>query len=401
MTIGVFNTSNLTTDLPAKSFASMLTRLMPNGTAPLFGMTSMIEKTETAVSTEHGYFSKTMLFPEVTINASQLAGDTTLTVVSSANILPGMILRNQTTGENFIVNTIASGTSITVTRAIGTVAAAGMSATQKCYQVGNAFEEGSVRPAAQNIYPVRITNYTQIFRNSWALTDTVRAVQVIAGETNIAESKQDCVGFHAADIEKALFFGQKFSGTRNSMPFRTMDGLYNIIATNAPANITAAGGTTNYTQFEAALDPVFNTTTDPKVANERVLFVGGSARKVINNIGRLNGQYTLVDGQTSYGLQFQTFKTTRGTFRLIEHPLFNSNADWMKMAIAVDFSAFNVAYLGDRETQHKGYNAAGQEIASDNGIDAVGGTLTTEMTALLKNPQACAVITGLTTAAVG
>ncbi|MGK3946225.1 hypothetical protein ABK046_48725, partial [Streptomyces caeruleatus] len=85
---------------------------------------------------------------------------------------------------------------------------------------------------------------------------------------------------------------------------------------------------------------VFNQTTDTKVANERVLFVGGAAKRVLNNIGRLNGTYNITDGQTSYGLQFSTFKTSRGTFRTVEHPLFNSNADWAKMAVAVDLSSF-------------------------------------------------------------
>src|SRR5258708_33108395 len=101
------------------------------------------------------------------------------------------------------------------------------------------------------------------------------------------------------------------------------------------------------------LDPVFNQATDPKVANQRVLFVGGIAKKVINNIGRLNGTYFMVDGQTSWGLQFSTFKTSRGTFNVVEHPLLNSNTSYSKMALAVDLSTFNVAYLGDRKTQNK------------------------------------------------
>ena len=37
----------------------------------------------------------------------------------------------------------------------------------------------------------------------------------------------------------------------------------------------------------------------------------------------------------------------------------------------------------------------------DNGIDAVGGTLTTELTCTIKNPPANAIIYGLTAAAAG
>jgi hypothetical protein len=37
MSAGIFTSANLTQDLAKKSFANMITRLMPNGTAPLFG----------------------------------------------------------------------------------------------------------------------------------------------------------------------------------------------------------------------------------------------------------------------------------------------------------------------------------------------------------------------------
>ncbi len=394
-----FSTINGTTDFVKKSFSAMITRLMPNGAAPLFGLTSML-KDETAVQVEHGFFTKTMIFPSITLSgAGQIAGDTTFTIVANSNLIPGMAFRHNVTGEIIVINTVASTTSITVTRAAGTVAAAGMGASTVLYQVGNAFEEGSTRPSAVSIQAVRVTNYTQIFRNSWALTDSARATQVIAGDTNVAESRQDCAAFHAVDIEKAVFFGQKFSGTRNNQPFRLMDGIINQVTVNAASNVTTAAATTNYTQLEAALDVVFNTTTDPKVSNERVLFVGGAAKRVLNNIGRLNGTYQLVDGATSYGLQFSSFKTSRGTFRMIEHPLFNSNVDWAKMAIAVDLSSFNLAYLGDRKTMASEYGVSGQAI--ENGIDAVGGSLTTELTTLVKNPAANAIIYGLTAAAAG
>lgn len=406
MSTGIFTTAQHTADLPKKSFAGMITRLMPNGTAPLFGLTSMLDS-ETAVQTEHGFFSKTMLFPQFRLNAAVANGtDTTFTVVDSSQLLPGQIHRIDSTGENIIINAVISATSIQVTRGVGTVSAAAVADQVYAYQVGNAFEEASPRPNSLIINPVKITNLTQIFRNTWAISGTVKATQMIAGEGNDAESRQDCAAFHAADIEKALFFGQKSQGTRNGQSFRTMDGLINIVGNIAyyppymgAVNVTTAGATTNYTQLETALDPVFNQTTDPKVANERVLFVGGLAKKVLNNIGRLNGTYYMVDGQTSWGLQFSTFKTSRGTFRVIEHPLFNTNSSWQKMAVAVDLSSFRLAYLGDRKTKNEEFGADGK--AADSGIDAVGGTLTTELTCVVKNPPANAVIYNLTAGAQG
>lgn len=394
-----FSTINGTTDFVKKSFAGMITRLMPNGQAPLFGLTSML-KDETAVQVEHGFFTKTMVFPNLNLDAVVADGvATTFTVASTTNVLPGMLMRAQSTGEVILILTVPNGTSVTVRRGVGTIAAAAIANDVNFYQVGNAFEEGSLRPSALSIQAVRVTNLTQIFRNSWALTDTARATQVIAGDTNMAESRSECAAFHAVDMEKAIFFAQKYSGTLNSQPIRTMDGLINQVTINAAANVNTAAATTNYTQLEALLDVCFNTVTDPKVANERVLFCGGAAKRVLNNIGRLNGTYQLVDGATSYGLQFSSFKTSRGTFRMIEHPLFNSNTDWAKMAVAVDLSSFNLAYLGDRKTQSSEYGANGQALES--GIDAVGGSLTTELTCLVRNPAANAIIYGLTAAAAG
>lgn len=405
MSTGMFTSAQHTQDLVRKSFAGMITRLMPNGAAPLFGLTSMLQS-ETALQVEHGFFTKTMLFPQLDITGNALASDTTLVVASTQNVLPGMIMQVSSTLENVLINNVISPTQVQVQRGVGTVAPAAITAPVSAHQVGNAYEEASLRPNALIINPVRITNFTQIFRNTWAISDTVRSTMMIAGDTNVAESRTDCAAFHAADIEKALFFGQKSQGTRNGQPFRTMDGLINIVGNlsyypsyYAAANINTAGSTTNYTQLQGFLDICFTQTTDPKVANERLLFVGGTAKRVINDIGRLNGTYHMVDGQTNWGLQFSTFKTARGMFRVIEHPLFNSNLVWSKLMVAVDVSTFRVAYLGDRKTQNKDFNAGAE--AQDNGIDAVGGTLTTEMTCLVKNPPANAVVYNMTAAAAG
>lgn len=403
MPVGTFNTSLLTTDLAKKSFSSMITRLMPNGAAPLFGITSML-KEDTAYQYEHGYFAKTMIFPSGVLNGAIADGvATTFTLVSTTNLLPGMILRADTTGENVLILTVPSGTQITVRRGVGTVAAAAIANSVNLWMVGNAYEEASVRPSSLLILPTRVTNYTQIFRNTWAVSGTTAATSVIAGGTPDAESRQDCAMFHATDIEKALLYAQKYQGTLNSQPLHTMDGLLNILATSAAGNITTLAATTTWTQLEAALDPAFNQVTDPKNPAMRALFVGGIARRVIHAVCRLNSTY-YIQGQTSeWGLQFDTIKTPRGTFNLIEHPLLNAYGaatTWAKMAIGVDLATFGLAYMQGRKTKNSEFNGQGSP-AVDNGIDAVGGTLTTELTCLAKNPSANVQLLNFTAGAVG
>lgn len=403
MPVGTFNTSLLTTDLAKKSFSSLITRLMPNGQAPLFGITSML-KEETAYQYEHGYFAKTMIFPSLTLSAGgQLIGDTTFTVLDTTNILAGMVLRVDSTGENVLVLTVPTGTTITVRRAFGTVVAAGIAASIRLWMVGNAYEEASVRPASLLITAVRVTNFTQIFRNTWAVSGTTAATTVIAGGTPDAESKNDCAMFHAIDIEKALIYAQKYQNTLNSQPIHVMDGLLNILLASAATNITTLGATTNWTQLEAALDPVFQQVTDPKNPNMRALFVGGIARRVIHAIARLNSTYYIQGQTTEWGLQFDTIKTPRGTFNIIEHPLLNAygaTTTWAKMAIAVDLSSYGLAYMQGRKTKNSEFNGQGSP-AVDNGIDAEGGTLTTELTCLVKNPAANAQLLNFTAGATG
>jgi hypothetical protein len=401
MAVGLLSSANAPQNLNAISFAQAITRLMPNGTAPLFGLTSLL-KDETAANIEHGYFSKTMIFPFVKINngAGYAAGDTTFTVDTYTNVVPGDLIRVDRTGEVMMVNTTPSATSITVTRAVGTVAAAALLDDDDLFTIGNAFEEGSVRPSAVAIIADRYVNNTQIFRNSWAVTKTAAAIPQIAGAGYVSESKQDCAAFHAMAIEKALFFGQKFMGTKNGQPLHTMEGIIARVTASAPGNITTLGATTNWTQLEAALDKTLETVTDPKGGNIRTMFVGGTARRVLHNIARLNATYQIQTMETSWGLQLDMLRTPRGTFELIEHPLFNAYgaaSTWAKMAVIGDLNAFSMAYL--RKTSDAAYNASGALV--DNGIDAEGGTLTTELTCTIKNPAAFGILYNFTAAAAG
>lgn len=396
-----FNSLNTAApDYLAKSFAANMVRYAPNGMAPLFALSSMLGD-KTAASVEHGYFAKTMVFPSATLTAAVADGvAATVTVASTATQVVGDLLRAQSTGEILRVTAINSATQLAVARGVGQIAAGAIANGVKLYGIGNAFEQGSNRPASRLMIPTRVMNFTQIVRNSWALPGTLEAIKTIVGEGNVAESRMDCGLFHAADIEKAIIFGQRSASTVNGQYMTTMDGLVEVVRRLAPAaNTNTAAATTNFTQLEAMLNPCFNVINDGRNGNERTLFVGGTARTVINNIGRLNGTYQLVDGQTNFGLQFSTFKTSRGTFKMIEHPLFNSNDDWSKLAIAVDLPTFKLAYLPGRKTQNREYNMSGTPV--DQGIDAVGGTLTSELTTEIINPAANAVIWGLTAAAVG
>ena len=56
--------------------------------------------------------------------------------------------------------------------------------------------------------------------------------------------------------------------------------------------------------------------------------------------------------------------------------------------------------MSGRKTQSREFNVSGN-VAVDNGADAVGGTLTSELTCLVRNPAANGVVYNLTSGAVG
>jgi hypothetical protein len=413
----MFNSGNLTpADLQKKSFAGAIARYQPNGTAKLVALSSMLKR-ETAINTTHGYFSRSMVFPFVTVNGSRVAGDTTLVVddtsiaANGSPMIPGMILRTALY-ELVLVTAVASSTSMTIVRAFGSVAAQGIADNEILYMVGTAYEEASARPLPYSLDTIQVSNYTQIFRNSWAVSGSASAVQVIAGNKADAENKADCMAMHARDVEFMSLFGQQKTGVNvNGKPIRASEGLEGNIMRLASGNVTNVVGATSYTSLETMLDKCFNTNIEGNAMNERILFVGGVARRVINNIGRLNSNgsgWTTTSGETEFGMQFDSFKIARGTFHMIEHPLLNAygaGAPQAFTAIAVHLPTFNYAYLGGRDTKAEDYGLGGSVlqagVTDQSGVDAMGGSLTSELCTQIKLPAANAIIRNLNAAAVG
>lgn len=397
-----YNTNDLPIDLAEKSFAANIARIMPNGTAPIYAISGLAKK-KVAKQIEHGYWTKTMEFTSVALTAEAAAGATTLTVASTQGVVPNHILRvakdfnagDFVAPENIRVISVDNATTLTVERGFANTTAGTIADASVLPAVGNAHPEGSTRPTHRAIVAKRILNNTQIFRNGWAQSKTLAAVKQIVGKGTVQENRDDCAAFHATDIELATLFSRISNEVdpQTGEPLHTMDGLEALIEKHAPQNLKQAGATTDYAELEELLDSVFDQKTDMMNGNRRSIFCGSIALRVINNIGRLSGEYQLTDGQTNFGLSFSTFTTTRGKFDLIEHPIMNTNPEWKKMAVILDLSSFDFAYLEGRDTEVTWING---DNKSTDGTDATGGVLTTELTIELQNPFACGIIYGLT-----
>lgn len=395
---GIFNATKNPSELNMKSLASLILRRFPNGAAPLFAMTSQTGRSKAKAST-HGYFTKTMVFSRVVTSAAYVAGDTTLAVVSTAGIVPGMVMHNPTTGENVRVLTVPSATSLTVTRGFGRIAAGAIASGATLVAVGNAHEENSARPSPRSIQAIYVSNFTQIFRNAWALTDTARASYAELGYSNIAENKQDCVNFHSTDIEAALFFGQPKMDTTGTQPIHSTQGIIDAVTQYASANVNTAGSTTTYDQLIGYLEGAFQYSTSLGESKTRVLFGDSQAIKVLNAIGKKYvGDVSVTQAENSFGMVFNKFRFYKGEINMIEHPLLNGLAVQPGLAVVVDLPAIKMAYMDGRDGKIENYGVGGSSYGVD-GVDGQGGSLTSEFALELINPASCAVIRGLTAAA--
>lgn len=391
LSTGLFNTNLNPAELNTRSFAGQILRRFPNGSAPIFAISSQSGKSKAKAST-HGYFSKTMAFVNTTSGATTNVA-TLLVMATTVGMTVGMVLFNPRTRENVRVTAVVNGTDLTVVRGFGRVAAAAVNAADVWIQIGTAFEEGSNRPSARRLTTVYVPNYTQIFRNAWALTDTARASLTEAGYGNVAEDKKDCAMFHAVDIESAIIWGQSKMDTTGATPIHATQGIIDAMEQYCPANTNTAASTTSYDQLVAFLEPAFAYSTDMSNAKERTAFCDNTAMKVINQIAKASGVVQIQNGQTNFGLRFTQFNFYNGTINLVTHPLFNGLSRTGTMLI-MDMPALKLAYMDGRDTKTEEYNTGGKIV--ENGVDAVGGSLTTEFAVELINPYACALIDGLT-----
>lgn len=393
-------------DIVKKDFGQTILRYQRGGAAPIFAMLSALQ-TGTADNVTHGYYGKGMLLPSVQLNGSVLAAATTFTVDDSSQILPGDILAASYSGEKILVESVASATSITVRRAVGTVAAANIADDTVLTKVGTASEEASSRPGALSWNPTQFVNYTQIFRTGWAVSGTASQIQHIVGDGQVAENKQDCMSLHSQAMELSILLGDKYTGTRNGKPFRTMEGvLHNVKnAANYPADLDGAvhhyvvgdgsAGSVTWVALQTPLESTLDVQMVNSPSNERYVYCGKTFLQIINEVVRKTGEMQLQPMMTDFGIQVSQIRTARGAFNLIEHPLLNMNAAWAKLGFVLNLATLRLVYLGNRKTQQKTYgmgvNGSLNQV-HDNSLDAVGGDLLTEMTMEHLNSAANAVI---------
>ena len=399
---GIFNVTFNPDKMNKDSFEQYVVTTYPAGAHPLFAMSGMFPR-ERAVSAEHGYFTKAFMFPSLVVDdANDLINtDTTLVVDATAGVVAGMTFQVPATREIIRIVSVDSATSLTISRAYGRVAAGAILNNAILFCTGNSHSESSNRPTARNVASTYVPNYTTIFRNAWAVSETARASQrALNYMSNVAETKEDCVMFHTHDFEAITLWSQPKApaadGSGNLV--HATQGIIDAIYQYAAANVTNAGSTTTYAQLETAMALAFASTNSLSATDERVCLCDRTAMKVIVNIGRLFANLSVSDIKTTtFGMVFTEMNFYAGRVRFVEDKALNGSAKPSGLAVVLDPNVIKWNFMEGRDHVPEEFTGSRDSISS--GVDATMGGLLTEMAVSTVNPASCAVINGLTAAA--
>lgn len=325
---GIFASHNGIVGERQTDLAARVLMTMPGGMAPMLALSSGMASApvrDTAYSwIEDSHISGNS---EVTVGGNEAA--VSITVEDSNIWVPNTILMNETTGEHMFVSAIA-GNVITIIRGLSGTTAAVITAGDKLQSIGTGFAEGSGKPSPVAQRGETRTNFVQIFKNGWAITGTASAVGFVTG-SQMAINREQCLAFHAEDIERAFLWGRKDVRVLDSKQFRLSNGILAQIEQYGGIVESATDGTTAGNYSLKLLRNFMRRIFDVRVKgmpNERIAFCGSQVLEIIQNMVLLDSTYNIEVNETEYGINVTKIKGINGQLSLVTHPMMVENDLW-------------------------------------------------------------------------
>jgi hypothetical protein len=404
--LGFRHTANFVTNERPENWRQAILREYPNGTAPLFALTSLMKSESTDDPVFHwwqkNFDNRRVKFTPLLIGDTSLAIDTAYKSAFIAKA--GDLILIEASGEIVSVTSDPTvATAIPITRAqAGTSAAAVNTATAGINYyatiIGSAYEEGSLAPSGVNYDPNEVYNYTQIFRNTLEMTRTASKTRLRTGD-QVKEAKREALEIHSTDIERALWFSKKSTGTKNSKPYRTTDGVEAQIINGAPTNVVAApaGGIIDMDWLETEMEVVFR-----KGGSEKMLFSSNAVMLAVNQVARRNSVYNITGSEKEYGMRVTRLVSPFGELVMKTHPLFNDMRGGVNGGTAFTSKANNAYILDMGEFIYRHFTGDDMRYEKDLtpvGLDGMKSGYLTEMGVELHHPNYHHIWTGIVSGA--
>ena len=266
--------------------------------------------------------------------------------------------------------------------------------------IGNINPEGGEMPDAIALNPVKVYNYTQIFRTPLSLTRTARKTRLRTGD-QYQKAKSEALEMHSWEMELAYLWGIRTENIGdNGKPERTTMGVINFIRQYAAANCDDYTLNTDYssddwtvggeTWFKNMLEQIFR-----YGAEEKLCLCGSGFLLGIDALAMTGGQINLQPAQKTYGLNIRSWITPFGTIHMKTHPLFSYDATTRNMGLIIEPKEMSYRYIDD--TAFYGESTAKQHPEGYGGrrVDGSNEEYLTECGLEFGLPQKCAVLNGV------
>lgn len=360
---GLRGTGDWGTDERPKNFREGILRFNPNGTAPIFALSSKAGK-RSVDDPEFSWWAEGNVIIRLQVNGAAASGDTLITVDTAdptsstlganlgtaSNLKPGDILLVEPTTDNATFNhelievdDVLSDTQFTARRGVGGTTAATIANDVWLTVIGSAYAEGTGVPRAVSRNPIKFSNYIQIFKDSYELTGTADKTKTRTNN-NYSEDKKRKMFKHSSDIEWSILFGRASETTGdNGKPKRFMGGLRSLIPSS---NVTVFGSAVTPSSFLDAIAPVFD--FDTGAGDTRMVFAGNQALIELSKIMAAEVVFNVNNTVKVYGLDFQEFVMPNGRVLLKSHPLMSRHGLYKKSAFVLDFDAIKYVTMTGR-----------------------------------------------------
>src|SRR5438128_305985 len=327
---GQRNTSNITQDQRRIDIGNRIALLEPEST-PLTALLNRIGS-ERAISPKFQALEDELAarFDAINNGAGYASGATSVVVDNGGYFNVEDLVLVTRTGEMVRVTAVSTNT-LTITRGVGSTAAAIVD-NDELYILSSAAMEGDVSKQARSETPTVITNYTQIFRDPFDESNTLRSSDTVHTPHDWAYVQNKKGIEHSTRIERAFLFGKPSES--GSPAVRTTGGAFHFIGST---NQTDAGGTFSETELWSSAPTAFRYGRQRKIA-----FAGGLPIQVMNQFAQSKVQVR--SGETTYGLNITDYVTPFGQLSLVWHPLLDG-AVYGGTILVLDLDAVAKKYL--------------------------------------------------------
>ncbi len=350
---GMRGTGEFNADFRPKNYRELYTLLEPNGNAPLNAMLAM-GSSESTNDPEYKNFRDELPDRVVKVDGAVASTSTGTITIDASNenkfIVAGSIVVNSETGEVMHATADVTGTTLTVTRNIGGTSHQ-IADDALLFVAGYAAQENGTMPTTISFDATVASNYTQIFRTAFGVSNTLKSTNLRTGD-KLQENMTKALKLHMSDIERAMFFGKKHEANGSTAtPTRYTGGLITQLSSvvDITTDYATYGGSAAGQMTEDGFDGLLISTVFKYGSKQKIAFVGETVANQLQQIGKDRWQPAAM--QQTYGINITRYSTFAGDLLVYLHPQFRQIPGMKSGMLIVDFPYLCYRHLDGRDTQ--------------------------------------------------